>query len=196
MSLPAEYSWLLDPKLRPLPKVVQVGLRHLGIQEVVGKGSHDAILGWRDQLNAAGHKIVGFSDDDIPWCGLYIAYLMFMAGKPVQKDPLWARNWANYGTSVAALKNGKLVNAPGLVPSLGDILVYQRPGGGGHVDIYIAETPTAFVGLGGNKSNRVQISGIEKSRCIAVRRPPMNAVPVSVRPFFVSRAGNLTRNEA
>lgn len=196
MSFPSEYAWLLDPKLRPLPKVVQVGLRHLGIQEVVGQGSNAAITGWRDQLNAAGHKIVGFSVDDIPWCGLYIAYVMFMAGKPVQKDPLWARNWANYGTEVAKLQSGKLVNAPGLVPSLGDILVYQRPGGGGHVDIYIAETPTVFIGLGGNKSNRVQISGIDKKRCIAVRRPPMNAVPASVKPYFVSRAGNLTQNEA
>lgn len=196
MPVPANYQWLLDPSLAPLPKTIQVAIRFLGVTEIVGKGSNDKIIDWRDKLSAAGHNVAGLSDDDIPWCGLYMAYIWFAAGKPVVKDPLWARNWAKAGVEVATRKNGKLVNAPGMVPSLGDTLVYERPGGGGHVDSYIAETETAFIGIGGNKSNRVQISGIEKARCIAVRRPPMTVAPASMKPYFVTDAGKLTTNES
>lgn len=196
MPIPAEFKWLTDPKLQPLPKVIQVALRQLGVAEVVGPGSNAAIMGWRNELKAAGHKIEGFSDDDIPWCGLFIAWVCHSAGKGIQEGPLWAKNWAKYGTEVATRKNGKLVNVAGRVPSLGDILVYERPGGGGHVDFYIAETATAYIGIGGNKTNRVQISGIEKSRCIAVRRTPMTVAPASMKPYLVTKAGTLTTNEA
>lgn len=196
MSIPANYRWLLDSALTPLPKTIQVALRRVGITEVVGKGSNPTIEQWRDKLVAAGSNVAGLSDDDIPWCGLFVAFVCLMAGKPVQEDPLWARNWAKYGTEVATRKAGKLVNAPGMVPSLGDILVYERPGGGGHVDFYIAETETAFIGIGGNKTNRVQISGIDKKRCIAVRRPPMSVAPASLKPYFVTDAGALTSNES
>jgi uncharacterized protein (TIGR02594 family) len=184
MSFPAEYQWLLAPELRPLPKVIQVAIRELGVAEIVGKGSNDRIMRWRDQLNAAGHKISGFSDDDIPWCGLFVAYVCMAAGKDVVKDPLWAKNWAKYGTKVTE-------------PCLGDILVYQRPGGGGHVEFYIAETDDLYIGIGGNKTNRVKISPIEKSRCIAIRRPAMTTPPASMRPFKLDKVGEKpTTNEA
>lgn len=195
MSIPAAYQWLLDKKLEPLPKTIQVALRFLGVTEVVGKGSNPTIIGWRDALNKAGHKIEGFSDDDVPWCGLFVAYVCFAAGKDVQEAPLWARNWAKYGKEVATLKNGKLVNAPGMQPSLGDVLVYSRESGG-HVEFYIGETKDAFVGIGGNKSNKVMISGIAKSRCIAVRRPAMTVPPASMKPYLLTDAGKLSTNEA
>lgn len=184
MSIPAEFAWLTDPKLAPLPKVLQVALPLLGVHEVVGRGSNPTIIQWRDVLKANGVNVAGLSDDDVPWCGLFIAYCVHQAGKTPVKDPLWARNWANFGTKADK-------------PSLGDVLVYQRPGGGGHVDFYIAETATHYVGIGGNKSNRVQISPIEKSRCIAVRRPPMTTPPASVRPFKIAKVGAApTTNEA
>lgn len=197
MSFPAEFRWLLDPALRPLPKVIQVAIRELGVTEIVGKGSNDRILQWRNDLKAAGHNIVGFSDDDIPWCGLFVAYVTWAAGKGVVDAPLWARNWAKFGTEVATRRNGKLEFAKGQEASLGDILVYERPGGGGHVDIYIAETATQYVGIGGNKGNRVQISPIAKARCISIRRPPYRVAPASMRPFKISSVGaKPTTNEA
>lgn len=197
MSFPSEYRWLLDPALHPLPKVIQVAIRELGVAEIVGRGSNDRIMKWRDELNAAGHKIEGFSDDDIPWCGLFVAYVTWAAGKGVVDKPLWARNWAKFGSEVATRRNGKLTFAAGRQASLGDILVYERPGGGGHVDFYIAETPTMYVGIGGNKSNRVQISPIQKSRCISIRRVHYNSAPASVRPFHLKSVGQApTTNEA
>lgn len=184
MSFPAEYNWLLSQELNPLPKVIQVAIRQLGIHEVVGKGSNDAIMKWRDSLKSAGVNVAGFSDDDIPWCGLFVAFCCYAAGKEVVKDPLWAKNWAKYGTKVDK-------------PCLGDILVYQRPGGGGHVEFYIAETDDLYIGIGGNKSNQVKISPIEKSRCIAIRRPKMTTAPASMRPFHLAKVGEKpTTNEA
>lgn len=184
MSIPTEFKWLLDAELQPLPKVLQVALRQIGIHEVVGKGSNDAIMKWRDALKTSGVNVAGFSDDDIPWCGLFVAYCCYAAGKEVVKDPLWAKNWAKYGTK-----------SP--LPSLGDILVYERPGGGGHVEFYIAETKDYYIGIGGNKTNQVKISPIEKSRCIAVRRPAMTTPPASMKPIHLAKVGAApTKNEA
>ena len=184
MSFPAEYNWLLSPELNPLPKTIQVAIREIGVAEIVGKGSSDRIMRWRDVLKASGANVAGFSDDDIPWCGLFVAYVCHASGKEVAKDPLWAKNWAKYGTKVDK-------------PCLGDILVYERPGGGGHVEFYIAETEDLYIGIGGNKTNRVKISPIEKSRCIAVRRVKMSVAPASMRPFYLTRVGEApTTNEA
>ena len=91
-----------------LPKVIQVALSLVGTHEVVGRGSNKTIMAWRDELNQAygtdpnATRIDGYSDDDIPWCGLAQAYEWFKAGKPVVKNPLWARNWAEAGEPVAA----------------------------------------------------------------------------------------------
>lgn len=196
MSLPSNYKWLLDSKLTPLPKVIQVALRFMGVAEIVGKGSNPTIIRWRDALNAAGHEVKGFSDDDVPWCGLFVAYVVFAAGKGVQEGPLWAKNWAKYGEPVAKRAGGKLVFEPGKKASLGDVMVYERPGGGGHVEFYIAETDKAYIGIGGNKSNKVMISALDKGRCIAIRRTKMTVAPKSMRPFHVSDAGVLSKNEA
>lgn len=194
MTLPKEYAWL--NQVGTLPKTIQVALPLLGVQEVVGRGSNRTIIGWRDELNQAGVVISGYSDDDIPWCGLFAAIVTHRAGKAPVSSPLWAKSWAKFGEPVAERRNGKLVYLNGRVPSLGDVLVYERPGGGGHVEFYIGETATAFVGIGGNKSNAVRIGGIAKARCIAVRRPPMSSPPASVRSYLLSSAGPITGNEA
>lgn len=181
-NLPAEYQWL--EKLRGLPLTIRLALAEYGTREVVGKGSSKTIIGWRDELNQAGIKITGYSDDDIPWCGLFAAIVTYRRKKiaaEVVKEPLWARNWAKYGHHVSTAM-------------LGDILVFQR-GSGGHVGFYIAEDRTAYHVLGGNQSNAVTIARVAKNRCIAVRRPPYVTVPAGVRPYQVSGAGALSTDE-
>lgn len=183
MNLPSQYQWLtkLD-----LPRTIQLGLAEFGVVEVVGRGSNKTIIGWRDELNQAGVVITGYSDDDIAWCGLYAAIIAFRRkGKAseVVLDPLWARNWAQYGAKVQQA-------------CLGDVLVFSRPGGGGHVAFYIAEDAEAYHVLGGNQGNRVSITRVAKDRCIAIRRPPYLVAPKSVKPYRVSAAGSLSRNES
>lgn len=183
MNLPSEYRWL--EKLKGLPNNIKCALSLYGTQEVVGKGSNKTILDWRDELNQAGVKISGYSDDDIPWCGLFVAYCTYhriLSPSEVVKDPLWARNWAKYG-----------VKSP--QASLGDVLTFVR-NGGGHVGFYVAEDKAAYHVLGGNQSNKVCITRIAKDRCIAVRRPPYEIPPSAAKPYFVSSTGGLSTNEA
>lgn len=180
MTIPSSYDWLRS--VGQLPRTIQEGLKFLGVAEVVGKGSNKTIIGWRDELNQNGVKIVGFSDDDVPWCGLFAAIVAFRAGKEVVQKPLWAKNWASFGS--------RSPNA-----GLGDCLVFNR-NGGGHVGWYVAEDTTAYHVLGGNQSNRVSIARISKDRCIAIRRPKYNVMPASVRPYQALAKGGLSKNEA
>lgn len=177
-----KYDWL--DSIGTLPRTIQTALELIGTREVVGKGSNRTIIDWRDTLNQAGVKISGYSDDDIPWCGLFVAWVTYKRrdnAAEVVKEPLWARNWASYG-----MKADKA--------SLGDVLVFVR-NGGGHVGFYIAEDATCYHVLGGNQSNAVTITRIEKSRCIAVRRPPYQNQPATVRPFIVAASGAISKNE-
>jgi uncharacterized protein (TIGR02594 family) len=180
MDYPAGYAWL--GSVGTLPRTIQEGLKLYGTAEVVGKGSNLTIISWRDELNIAGIPIVGFSDDDVPWCGLFAAIVVHRAGKVGVESPLWARNWAKFGKAVEEA-------------ALGDVLVFQREGGG-HVGFYIAEDATAYHVLGGNQSNRVSITRIAKDRCVARRRPLYRIRPASARPYRVAATGALSRNEA
>lgn len=174
------YEWL--DKLSPLPRTIQEGLKLLGVAEVVGKGSNKTIISWRDELNQAGVTITGYSDDDIPWCGLFAAVVVERAGKRGVASPLWAANWAKFGVGVTEA-------------GLGDVLVFVR-NGGGHVGFYVAEDATAYHVLGGNQSNKVSITRVAKNRCSARRRPIYNAKPDTVKPYHVKASGALSANEA
>lgn len=196
-GIPAKYAFLSSVGL--LPRTVTYALALLGTNEVPGKGSNPVIESWRDELNKAGCSVVGFSDDSVPWCGLFAAIVVLRAGKTPVSSPLWARNWAKFGTPVAENvgtdKAPKLAFKPGLKASLGDVLVFVRDGGG-HVTFYIAEDDTYYHCLGGNQSDSVTITRIAKARCIAVRRPPMTTPPASLRPYKVAANGNISTNEA
>lgn len=194
--IPRQYKFLEN--IGTLPRIVSEGLSLLGVQEVVGKGSNKTILSWRDLLNQNGVKIVGYSDDDIPWCGLFMAFLSFIrrnVASEVVTSPLWARSWAKYGNYVGQRVKGVLKFAEGQKASLGDILVFFR-NGGGHVAVYIAEDDNHYHVLGGNQNNSVSITRIAKSRCVAVRRPPYTVQPDSVKPYFVDAKGLVSQNEA
>lgn len=198
-----KYNWLNSIGL--LPKTISEGLKLIGTAEIVGKGSNKTIISWRDELNQAAEvnplaaAIAGYSDDDVAWCGLFAAIVAFRAGKKVVSSPLWARNWVNFGAAIAY--NAGTTAKPilkfeaGQSAGLGDILVFVRDGGG-HVGFYIAEDATAYHVLGGNQGNRVSITRIEKSRCIAVRRPIYNVKPATVKPYKVAATGLVSKNEA
>lgn len=187
MNLPTQYQWLTE--LKGLPKTIELALAEYGVKEVVGKGSNKTIIEWRDELNGASPAdkpiVIGFGDDDIPWCGLFAAIICYRRKKNIAEvvaSPLWARNWAKYGKV-----------SP--VASLGDVLVFVR-NGGGHVGFYIGEDKTSYHVLGGNQSNKVCFARILKSRCIAVRRPPYITLPRAVQRYYLKAAGTISTNES
>lgn len=183
-SLPRKYSYA---GASGTPSLIREAVKLYGILEVPGKGDNPVIIAWAKEVEKGiGVAHLGYSADSIPWCGLFTAIVAVRAGwgEFVPKTPLWAKSWANFGVKAD-------------VASLGDILVFSRPGGGGHVGFYIGEDKDFYHVLGGNQSNAVTITRITKSRCIAVRRPKWRiAQPTSVRPIHVGASGPVSINEA
>lgn len=187
--LPTAYRWLAG---EPGPRMVREGVRLHGTVEMAGAASNSTIDGWMAEMRAAGlateYGRLAFTDQ-VPWCGLFMAVVAVRADperRPERMPPptfLWARSWARWGK-------------PALAPMLGDVLVFRRPGGGGHVGIYVAEDATAFHVLGGNQSDAVSIARLARSRVIAVRRPAYRRQPANVRRIFVPASGALSTNEA
>lgn len=164
-----------------LPRMVSEALALLGTQEVAGAGNNPKIIGWAKEVGK--DVAAAYGHDSIPWCGLFIAVVAKRAGKAVIAGPLWARNWAKWGEKSPSA-------------SLGDVLVFQRPGGGGHVGLYVAEDAANYHVLGGNQSDAVTITSIAKARCIGVRRPSYRQMPATVRPYKVGASGTVSTNEA
>lgn len=171
----SEYAWLTNVTL---PKTIKEGIKLLGTVETPGSKSNKIILDWAAEVGLSK----AYSDDSIPWCGLFAAVVAKRAGKEIVENPLWARNWMNFGSAVGT-------------PGLGDVLVFVR-NGGGHVGFYIAEDDTAYHVLGGNQSDAVTITRISKIRCLGGRRPFYMNRPVSVKPYIVKATGKLSENEA
>lgn len=180
-GLPLRYSWLLD--LSPLPLIIHEGLKLLGTIEQQGAASSPTIMGWKDELAREGVAVSGYSDDSVAWCGLFVAKVALAAGKAPSQNPLWARNWAQWGE-------------PSPQPSLGDVLVFPR-GSGGHVAIYIAEDNAGYFHiLGGNQGDAVNIMRKKKQPLLAARRAPYRNKPATVKPYIVEASGAISTKEA
>jgi len=172
-----QYQWLANENS---PKVIAEAVKLYGTKEVVGKQHSKEILSWAKELSL--EKI--YTNDEIPWCGLFTAIVIKRAGFNVVKSPLWARDWLNFGT-------------PQKTAMLGDVLVFTRPGGGGHVGFYVGEDDTCYHVLGGNQSNMVNTTRILKSRCIGIRRCDWKvSQPKNVRVIKLASTGTVSINEA
>jgi uncharacterized protein (TIGR02594 family) len=170
------YSFLQEEKS---PKILVEAVKMLGTKEVVGKQHNPVIMGWAKELKL--DKV--YTADEIPWCGLAIAYAAHKAGVQVVDKPLWALSWAKYGTKVTE-------------PMLGDILTFKRDGGG-HVGIYVGEDKECYHVLGGNQGNAMSVTRIVKSRLYQARRTAWKvAQPANVRKVMLDAKGTISKNEA
>lgn len=153
----------------------------IGTREIVGPKHNPTILAWAKRL---GSKILGINvvDDETAWCGLFVAHCIAEAGIAPAPIAVRASSWATWGSNLRADR---------LAP--GAILVFQRAGGG-HVAFYVGEDATTYHVLGGNQSNAVSITRIEKSRCVARRWP--TGVQVPGAPVWVNAKGTVSKNEA
>jgi uncharacterized protein (TIGR02594 family) len=177
-ALPSKYAWLSK---EPAPSILVEALKLYGIKETPGPADNPIILGWAKEIG--GDVARTYNDDLIPWCGLFAAYVVKKTGRSIPATPLWARSWAEWGVKSE-------------LPSLGDILVFVRDGGG-HVGIYVGEDANYYHVLGGNQSDAVTITRIAKKRCIAVRRPVWRVgPPANRRPVWLSATGPVSKNEA
>jgi len=178
-KLPTKYEWLNN---EPSPKMLIESLRHYGTLEKVGKGSNADIAKWAKEVGVSGW----YTDDDIPWCGLFVGVIAKRCGYPFPASKLLAaRQWINWGEPVT---DGRAM--------LWDILVFVRDGGG-HVGFYVGENDTAYLVYGGNQSNSVSFAWIDKKRLLGARRPKYAiGEPDNVRQIIMNEKGDLSKNEA
>jgi uncharacterized protein (TIGR02594 family) len=164
------------------PKILVQANLLLGTKEIAGNIHSDIIMGWAKDLGL--EKI--YTSDEIAWCGLFIAEVCKRAGVETNltpKESLWALNWSKFGTKQS-------------VAMLGDILTFKRKSGG-HVGIYVGEDDVCYHVLGGNQSNMVCVSRIEKSRVNSIRRTDWKVKqPINVRVINVEANGAISKNES
>jgi uncharacterized protein (TIGR02594 family) len=128
----------------------------VGTREIPGQASNPDIIEWARDLD------IDYANDDIPWCGLFVAHCIgaTLPGEYLPANPLLARNWKRFGERCD--------------PVRGAVLVFWRgdPNGSkGHVGFYHAEDDRAYHVLGGNQSNAVNLARLPKRRLIDARWP-------------------------
>ena len=167
-----KYAWL---DREPAPKMLRAALDLYGVKETIGEDDNPVILEWAKECG-----IKGYQHDSIAWCGLFIALCAKRAGKKIPENPLWARNWAQWGESSPH--------------ELGAVMVFSRSGGGGHVGLYVGEDKECYHVLGGNQSDSVSITRIRKERLLACRSM-YKVKPATVRPVWLQSEGDISVDE-
>lgn len=123
----------------------------------------------------------------LPWCGDFVetAIKTSLPKETLSGDlaanPYWARNWLQFGTATT--------------PVYGAVVVFERAGGGGHVGFLVGEDRSHYYVLGGNQSNAVNISRIEKSRALGYRWPASGNYKKKALPLMSSINIPTTTNE-
>jgi uncharacterized protein (TIGR02594 family) len=157
----------------------------LGIRERPGVGSSAEIMNWARTLG-----IREYTDDDIAWCGLFVAHCTGsqLPEEPLPTDPLVARRWSGFGVPTT--------------PRVGAVMVFwrkSRQSGLGHVGLYWAqdERPDgAYLVLGGNQGDKVSFAWVEKRRFLEARWPRTAPPPTLGTRIADSDGQLLSQNEA
>jgi len=168
--IPAEPVWMREAR------------RLIGVREKVGKGSNPVIMSWAQRIG--GWVASFFTDDDIAWCGLFMAHVLGLTlpREALPANPLGALNYNKFGRKLAQ-------------PALGAIMTFTRSGGG-HVGLYVGEDPSHYHILGGNQNNSVSITRIEKKRLSDIRWPKTGEAERLGRINLTAAGVPVTRNEA
>jgi uncharacterized protein (TIGR02594 family) len=137
-------------------------------------------------IKALGPKILGIAvdSDETPWCGTFAAHVVSQAGFQPPKIAVRASSWDAFGEPVSK-------------PYLGAIVRFQRPGGG-HVGILtgVSADGRLFRVLGGNQSDSVNETWIERGRCVAMRWPTGAPKAIALAPVLNSAGAKVSTNEA
>jgi uncharacterized protein (TIGR02594 family) len=157
------------------PSWLKIARSYDGLKEIPGPRHNQTIIRWLGKLNA------WWSNDETPWCGVFVAHCMQESNLPYPKFYMRAKAWSDYGS---LLRRDRL--APGA------ILVFDRAGGG-HVGFYLGEDAGFYYVLGGNQSNAVNVMKLGKSRLVASRWP--KGEPVIGGPVQMT-GGKVSINEA
>ncbi len=172
----------VDPVNDPGLPWLQEARRMIGLKEDPSDRSERKLLDMADDLN------LGYKDDSIPWCGLFVAHCIAstLSAEPLPTNPLGARNWARWGAPCE--------------PMLGAVLVFWRgkkDGWKGHVGFYAGEEKGGvFHVLGGNQGDKVCVTRIAGDRLLAARWPATASLGTGARVEFAEGKSLLSTEEA
>lgn len=159
------------------PEWLSEARKHIGVAEISGPKTNDFISRWLNHLGA------WWSDDETPWCGVFVAHCMQEAGMPLPKNWMRAKAWADWGSKLSA-------------PEHGCVVVFERAGGG-HVGFVVGRTASGnLLVLGGNQGNRVKISEFARDRVVGYFWPASIPLPIHRALLVMSSTGELSTNEA
>lgn len=183
-KLPDSYKDLNQCLIHPLLKEAVL---LYGTKEFDGDANNPVIIEWAKEVNNPIRE--WYRSDSSAWCALYVSVCAVRAGyqPPDGFNALRAKSFAKWGDQIAG------------EPILGDILVFDRAGGG-HVGLYVGEDHNTYHVLGGNQRgdnnfDSVCISRLVKERLITARRAPMNSCPKCCKRIFRAPTGLISTNE-
>ena len=137
------------------------GELNLGVAEIPGPGANQRILDYAEYTSLTEL----YTDDDIPWAGLFVAWVVGQSGAGQFTPPQPARNasWLKFGQSTKEPRPGDLVVFSAPPPRSGFVGFYMGDSGSDGDKIRV---------IGGNISNSVQIATFAKDRVIDFRTLP------------------------
>lgn len=132
---------------------MRVARSYIGLREVKGVQHNPAIIKMLDEMGQFSNEArAWWRDDETPWCGLFLGYVMGLSGRYVIKEWYRAKEWA----TPLLTKLAK--------PAYGSIAVLSRHGGG-HVGLVVGQDQRGNIMLlGGNQGDMVQISPFSPNR--------------------------------
>ncbi|MGB5484499.1 TIGR02594 family protein [Parasphingorhabdus sp.] len=122
----------------------------------------------------------------LPWCGDFVetCIAVTLPDSTIPTNPYLARNWLKFGHTVD--------------PCYGAVMVFwrgKRSGFSGHVAFYYAEDDTTYHVLGGNQSNKVSVTRLNKDRLLGARLPLVGG-PYERLRISSATGGEISVNEA
>jgi uncharacterized protein (TIGR02594 family) len=137
----------------------------IGLREIKGSQHSPEILQmWRDIKRA------GIKDDETAWCAAFTGAMLERAGIRSSRFES-AASYLTWGVRLDG-------------PAHGCIVVFSRPGGGGHVGFIVGLDPAGrLLVLGGNQGNAVCVKAFDRTRVTGYRWPvdvPINSAPLLI----------------
>jgi uncharacterized protein (TIGR02594 family) len=148
-------------------KHLSIALSEYATSELKGEKHNPEVVKYAQQ-NPAFKWI---TDDETAWCAIFVNWCLLKAGIS-GTNKANARSFQGYGTEVE-LKDAQP----------GDIVVFWRgepQGWQGHVAFYVSHDKGNVYCLGGNQSNKVNISPYSRSKLLAVRKVPQSTNLLSI----------------
>jgi len=135
--------------------------RLVGTRELPGGRNNPVIMAWGNRLGA---KVLGiaYTADSVPWCGLFAAHCVSVAGHRPPPIAIRAKAWASWESGLSTTMTR---------PPLGTIAVFERQGGG-HVGFVVGVHGSGDLDiLGGNQNDEVNVRTFPRARLVAFRWP-------------------------